>query len=129
MGKSEDESKPKFRVRDLRGQPKDDEKVEDVSPNQTKETHSPPDDNSEYEGPVDFSTFIVSLSTSALVHMGLVDDPYTKEKTKSLSQARQEVDILGMLEEKTRGNLNPQEKRLLEEILYELRLRFVEATR
>lgn len=80
--------------------------------------------------PVDFSTFVMSLATSALYHMGLVPDPETDEKIPAnLPIARHTIDTLDMLQEKTRGNLEPEEERLLEGMLYELRMRFVEASK
>ena len=76
---------------------------------------------------MDFSAFVISLGTSALYHMGLVEGP-DGEATgqKSLPLARQTIDTLEMLAEKTRGNLDAQEEKLLESLLFELRMRFVE---
>jgi len=77
---------------------------------------------------VDFTTFVISLGSSALFHMGLVDDPETaKPAEPNLVLARQTIDTLEMLEAKTRGNLDEEEARLMESLLYELRMRFVEA--
>jgi hypothetical protein len=78
---------------------------------------------------IDFSTFALSLGTSALYHMGLVGDPESGERVAepNLPLARQTIDTLAMLETKTRGNLDQEEARLLEGLLYELRMRFVEA--
>jgi hypothetical protein len=79
---------------------------------------------------MDFSTFIVSLATSALCHMGLVDDPETgKPSAPNLDLARQTIDILAILEDKTRGNLAAEEARLLETLLYDLRMNFVQVRR
>jgi len=78
---------------------------------------------------IDFSTFILSLSTSALYHLGLVEDPQTRERAEpELPLASQTIDTLALLEEKTRGNLEDEERRLLESLLYELRMRFVEVS-
>ena len=74
---------------------------------------------------IDFAGFILSFSTSALVHFGEIEDPMTGQKRQNLAAAKQTIDILGMLGEKTRGNLTPEEERLLQAILYDLRLRFV----
>lgn len=76
--------------------------------------------------PVNFSTFVISLSSSALIHLGLAEDPVTGKIDRDLALARQTIDILGMLQEKTRGNLSEEESRLLESILFDLRIRFVE---
>ena len=74
---------------------------------------------------INFSTFIFSLNSSALVHLGLVEDPASGQKTKSLPVAKQTIDILGMLEEKTRGNLTDDEEKLLKNILHDLRMMYV----
>jgi len=77
---------------------------------------------------IDFSTFTLSLGTSALYHMGVVGEVEGGERpSKNLALARQTIDTLEMLAEKTRGNLGEQERKLLESLLYELRMRFVEA--
>ena len=77
--------------------------------------------------PVDFTTFVLSLSTSALAAMGLVDDPRIGGPNEpNLPVARQTIDLLAMLEEKTRGNLTGEEERLLGQVLTDLRLRYVQ---
>jgi hypothetical protein len=77
---------------------------------------------------IDFSTFVLSLGTSALYQLGQVSDPKTGAPIGELNRplARQTIDTLEMLAEKTRGNLDPGEAKLLESILYELHLKFVE---
>jgi hypothetical protein len=76
---------------------------------------------------IDFSTFILSLSTSALYQMGLVPDPEgVKAAEPNRALAQHTIATLEMLQEKTRGNLDPQESKLFENLLYELRMRFVE---
>ena len=79
--------------------------------------------------PVDFSTFALSLATSALYHLGVMGDPEQGETAPepNLPLARQTIDSLDMLQQKTRGNLDDEEARLLDSLLYELRMRFVEA--
>lgn len=74
---------------------------------------------------IDFSTFIMSLNASALVHLGLIDDPVSGEKVKNLSLGKQTVDMLRMLQEKTRGNLTEEEEKLLQGILYDLKIAYV----
>jgi hypothetical protein len=76
---------------------------------------------------INFPTFVVSLNASALLHLGAIEDPTTGQKTKNLPMAKQTIDILSMLEEKTAGNLNNEEKNLLKNILYDLRLMYVKA--
>jgi hypothetical protein len=75
---------------------------------------------------VNFSTFILSLSSSALFHFGRIPDPVTKQTQRNLALAKQTIDILGVLQDKTRGNLSREESALLENLLYDLRLRYVE---
>ncbi len=74
---------------------------------------------------IDFASFIFSLSTSALLHLGEVPDPTTNKREKNLPLAKQTIDILGMLKEKTKGNLTPEEEKLIENILADLRWRYV----
>jgi len=82
---------------------------------------------SEQPSAVSFPAFVVSLMHTAAVHLGDAADPSSGEpQSPNLEAARQVIDILGLLEEKTRGNLTPEERQLLEQGLYELRLRFVE---
>jgi len=79
---------------------------------------------------VDFATLVQSFFVSALHHLGLAADPETRQPTaRDLPSARQNIEILELLEEKTRGNLDTNERQLLESVLYELRMRFVEASR
>lgn len=78
----------------------------------------------EREIPIDFSSFIVSLASSAMVHLGEVADPLGQQ-TENLSLAKQTIDVIGLLEEKSKGNLDEEETKLLETILYDLRMRFV----
>lgn len=78
---------------------------------------------------ITFSTFVFSLSTSAMMHLGEISDPNTNRPNADLSLAKQTIDILGMLKEKTRGNLLEDEKNLLDNLLYDLRLKYVRKTR
>jgi hypothetical protein len=74
---------------------------------------------------VSFSSFILSLSTSALVHLGEVPDPVTQKMDKHLPLAKQTIDLLGMLMEKTKGNLSDDEEKMMEHLLADLRWRYV----
>jgi hypothetical protein len=76
---------------------------------------------------IDFSTLVLSLATSAMVHMGLVPDPEGGASEKNLPLAHQTIDTLEMLQSKTRGNLTDEEAKLLQSVLYELRMGFVKA--
>ena len=77
--------------------------------------------------PADFSTLILSLSTSALVHLGVVANPDGSASPKNLGLAKHTIDLLALLEHKTRGNLTGEEEQLLNQVLYDLRMRFVGA--
>jgi hypothetical protein len=77
---------------------------------------------------INFSTFIFSLNTSALLHMGEVPDPATGKQRVDLALAKQTIDLIAMLEEKTRGNLTSDEENLVKHVLYDLRLRYVQKT-
>ena len=74
---------------------------------------------------IDFNTFVLSLSTSALMHLGEISD--FEDTTVNLAHAKQSIDCIALLEEKTKGNLTGEEERLISDVLYELRLRFVAA--
>jgi hypothetical protein len=74
-----------------------------------------------------FSTFILSLSTSALVQLAELPDPSTNKKEMNLSLARQTISVIELLKEKTKGNLTGDEERLIETVLYDLRLKYVKA--
>jgi hypothetical protein len=75
---------------------------------------------------VTFIAFVFSLASNAAVHFGDLPDPITNERhPPDLAAAAQIIDLLAMLEEKTRGNLTAEERQLLEQLLYELRMRFV----
>ncbi len=80
-----------------------------------------------------FATFVLSLSTSALLHMGAIEDPapaapgQAEAREPNLPMARHTIDILEMIKQKTLGNLEPQEEELLIGVLHDLHMRFVEA--
>jgi hypothetical protein len=78
---------------------------------------------------IDFSTFVLSLSHSALMHLGEVPHPETNKVEKSVPLARQTIDLITLLEEKTKGNLSGDEERLIHQILFDLRMRFVELSK
>lgn len=74
---------------------------------------------------INFQTFVLSLNSSVLVQLGIIEDPTTGIKEKNLPLAKQTIDILGMLDEKTKGNLNKDEEMMLKNILYDLRMMYV----
>jgi Domain of unknown function (DUF1844) len=79
-------------------------------------------------GPVDFSTHVLSLASSALVALGRMPAPSGETMTPDLDTGKYLVDVLGMLEEKTRGNLDDAETKLIQSLLYDLRVAFVDAS-
>ena len=85
-----------------------------------------PADAQEAHPPVTFSSFVFSLGTSALMVMGEQLDPQQGRPPVNLSQAKEIIDILSMLEGKTRGNLNPEEQAMLDDMLYALRMKYVD---
>jgi hypothetical protein len=80
------------------------------------------------EGALTFTAFVLSLASTAAIHFGDLLDPSTGERAEpNLDGAAQMIEILSLLEQKTRGNLTPEERQVLEQVLYELRIRFVQA--
>ncbi len=73
-----------------------------------------------------FSAFVLGLASSALIYLGVHENPETKSITVDLVLARQSIDVLALLREKTRGNLSAEEEQLFSSVLSDLRLRFVE---
>ena len=120
----EQRDKPGFRVTDRRrfadaGGPGD-------------EPHSPraPEDTPATDAePVTFSTFVLGLSTQALLHLGEIESPLGGQVEQDLVAAKHMIDILGVLRDKTRNNLEQAEEHLLDSILYDLRMRYVELVR
>ena len=89
---------------------------------------APPAGDQSVLPPVDLPSFLISLGTSALFHLGMVPDPQTGEAgEKNLALARHTIDTIELLQEKTRGNLTDDESALFQNLLTELRMRFVEA--
>jgi hypothetical protein len=106
------------------------EQPQQSQPSQPSPVSEPASDPSpESAGEITFASFIFSLSTQALVHLGEIPDPVDGATRADLEGARQIIDILAMLAEKTRGNLDPAESSLLESALYDLRMRYVDRAR
>jgi len=84
---------------------------------------------SEPPQPLSFTAFVLSLASTAAIHFGDLPDPMSgKPAEPNLDGASQMIEILSLLEQKTRGNLTAEERQVLEQVLYELRMRFVEAS-
>jgi hypothetical protein len=105
--------------------PPDDEKkaaeTDEANEEPMAETQEPPLQFPE----INFATFVASLNASALLHLGAIEDPSSGTKNKNLPMAKQTIDILNMLQEKTSGNLSTEEESMLKNILYDLRIMYV----
>ena len=78
--------------------------------------------------PLSFTAFVLSLASTAAIHFGDLPDPISGQRSElNLDGAAQMIEILSLLDRKTRGNLTAEERQMLEQVLYELRMRFVEA--
>lgn len=99
--------------------PPKEERQEEVKEEVTGEKASLPE--------INFTNFIFSLSTSALIQLGEIEDPFTNKQSKNLPVAKQTIDLIGMLKEKTQGNLTSDEEKFLEGLLFDLRMRYVKA--
>ena len=86
-----------------------------------------PDSQTMALGPVDFSTHILSLASTALIALGKMPDPNGQPHPLDLDTARHLIDVLGMLEQKTKGNLDEAESKLLASLIYDLRVAYVDA--
>lgn len=88
------------------------------------------DEPADAQNSISFVAFVLSLAHTAAVHFGDIPDPVSgAQGPANLPGAQQMIDILALIEEKTRGNLTAEERQLLEQVLFELRLRYVEAKR
>ena len=96
------------------------EKAQQPPVEESQET--PPE---EYLPEMNFANFVLSLSTTAMYHFGDFPDPVSRKAEKNLIAAKQTIDILGLLQTKTEGNLDENEKSLLDGLLFELRMRYV----
>ena len=78
---------------------------------------------------VNFMMFITSLSMQAMMSLGIYPNPITKKEEKNLDAAKYTIDTITMLQEKTKGNLTSEESRLIDNILYDLRMKYIEASK
>jgi hypothetical protein len=116
--KSEDEAK------------KEEAKKGEVKREEVKKEEAGRDDSQRMPLPeVNFNSLIISLSSSALLNFGEIADPQTGEKKKDLAMAKQSIDIISMLKEKTKGNLTDEEQKFVDNILTDLRWGYVNATK
>jgi hypothetical protein len=127
-----------FRVTDKRGFREDGEPTtpeasnkkegKPVDENPPAKEERPPQEEAPPRAPIDFPTYILSYYTQGLVLLGEVPNPYTNKKEEDIEAARHTIDILSMLEQRTKGNLSKDEQQLLESVLYELRMKFMAKT-
>ena len=132
---TKEQEEQEFKVTDKRGfredpvpnasEPADTASKVESSP----KTETPPKQEPEASSPpIDFPSYLLSYYTQGLVLLGEVPNPYTNKKEEDLESARNIIDILTMLEQKTKGNLSKDEGQLLESVLYELRIKFMAKT-
>jgi hypothetical protein len=128
--KNNEEKEKGFVIKDRRFSAKKEAVGESQTKEEEKKEEAKKEETSRQDIPlpeINFTNFIFSLSTSALIQLGEVQDPVTQQQTKNLPLAKQTIDLIGMLKEKTKGNLTPDEERLIESALYDLRIRYVKA--
>ena len=95
-------------------------------PTEGKDEAAPSADEEHVPFPeIDFSTFILSLCSNALLHLGLMENPLTKKVERNLQMAKQTIDIVSMLKDKAKGNMTNEEENLIENLLTDLRLKYV----
>ncbi len=124
------EEKSSFTVKDRRIFAEKDEDIKNKEAKDEPLKQEPKDEplKQEPQAPlpeINFATFIFSLNASAMLHLGVMEDPATGKKVKNLPVGKQTIDILAMIEEKTKGNLSKEEENLLKNILYDLRIIYV----
>jgi len=116
--------KPEVDEARLRGEEREKETEKKEEKEETKE-------GQKREGPlpeVTFSNFVFSLTTQALIQLGEIQDPESKKSLKNLPFAKQTIDLIGILKDKTRGNLTKEEEALIDSALYDLKMRYVKAS-
>ena len=130
---SQDSNKEVFTVKDKRRfvEEKENESRETAKEEtiEKEEKEPAPEDQKSQALPpeVNFASFMISLSTSVYIHLGLVPDPISQAKKQNLSLAKQSIDIIEMLKNKTSNNLTKEETQLMDNILYDIRMKYVEA--
>jgi len=127
--KRNEEQEKGFVVKDRRFSAKK-EAEEASQPKEEKKEESPRKEEPDHETPlpeITFANLLFSLSTSALIQLGEIQDPVNKQSEKNLPLAKQTIDLIGMLKEKTKGNLTPDEEKFMDNMLYDLKMRYVKA--
>jgi len=101
--------------------------MKDGDSNRPKHPESAAEEAPRALAPMDFSTFVLSLASTAQIHLGVLAGPDSETPNVDLTSAKQLIDILGILKEKTEGNLEDSESKLLCSLLYDLRVQYVDA--
>lgn len=109
-------------------EPEKKEEENKIAPESGAET-KPENESDAPKPPLDFSTFLLSLYSSAVYYLGGIQDPVSGKTTLDLDLAKQNIEFISILEEKTKGNLTEEEEKLFQHSLYDLRLRYVEASK
>ncbi len=128
MGKEEDEG---FVIKDKRSSQLSEEEADTQEQAKAAEPKKEEAPQHEHEGgqfQIDFSTFVLSLTSSAFYHLGDMPDPTTGKAETNLPAVQQTIDMLLMLKEKTQGNLSADEAKLLEQLIYELQMKYISKT-
>lgn len=86
-------------------------------------------ENLDTTAPALFSTFVMGLASATMIELGIVEDPSSKQKRLRKDEARKHIELLSMLQDKTRGNLDANEKQLLEQVLVDLKYQFAKASK
>lgn len=131
MSHPEESDSPDLKVNDRRRFAPDGSPLETApaadKPAESVEKPSASSSGPETELGPDFASFVLSLAAGAQAGLGIAPHPVTGKREVHLGQAKYSIDLLGLLQEKTRGNLTPEEGQLIEALLYDLRMRYVEA--
>jgi len=128
--KNSKETEKGFVVKDRRFSAKEESEEESQTKEEGKKEDVKKEEAPRQEIPlpeINFINFIFSLSTSALIQLGEIQDPLSQQQVKDLPLAKQTIDLIGVLREKTKGNLTPDEEKLIETVLYDLRIKYVKA--
>ncbi|MCU0560786.1 MAG: DUF1844 domain-containing protein [Desulfobacterales bacterium] len=125
-----EEKEKGFVVKDRRsfapeGKPDEADRVEPAAKDAAPDAEPQPRRDEPPLPQINFPTFVASLNASALVHLGVIEDPVSGKAEKNLPMAKQTIDLLSMLQEKTAGNLTADEEAMLKSILYDLRILYV----
>jgi len=132
MSKKEPVEGEGFVIKDKRSSQISEDTATFLDDQETKDQEEQTDSSKEKETEsfqIDFSTFIMSLTSSAFYHLGDMPDPSTGKKEVNLPAVQQTIDMLVMLREKTKGNLKEDEEKLIEQLIYELQVKYVAKTK